>query len=83
MEGWNTTWPGMSDIIHVETQKIWEVVNSSKKLIIIEKIFLGIGKLMLKTSYILNLGQSLKIALELKINLWKKLNQRKLIIQIE
>ncbi len=72
MEGWNTTWPGMPYIIHVKTQKFQEVMNSSKKLIIVQEIFLDIGKLMLKTSYILNLGQLLKIAFELKINLWKK-----------
>jgi hypothetical protein len=31
-------------------------MNSQKKLIIVEKIFLSISKKMLETSYILNLG---------------------------
>jgi hypothetical protein len=34
---------------------------------------LDIGKQMLETSYILSLGQLLKIALELKRCLWQKL----------
>ncbi len=48
-------------------------MNSQGKLIIVEEIFLDIGKQMLKTSYTLNLGQLLQIALELKIYLWQKL----------
>jgi hypothetical protein len=53
----------------VEAQKSREVVNSQEKLIIIKEIFLDIGKQMLETSYTLNLGQLLKIALELKRHL--------------
>ncbi len=67
MEGWNTTWFGMPNIIHVEAQKS---SNSKGKLIIVEEIFLDIGKQMLETSYILNLGQLLKIAVKLKRYLW-------------
>ncbi len=59
MEGWNITWSGMPNIIHVEAQKSQEVVNSQQKLIIVEDIFLDIGKHMLKTSYNLILGQLL------------------------
>jgi hypothetical protein len=45
-------------------------VNSQGKLIIVEEIFLDIGKQILETSYTLNLGQLLKIAPELKRYLW-------------
>jgi hypothetical protein len=44
MEGWNTTWLGMPNTTLMETHKSQEVVNSQKKLITIEKIFLDIGK---------------------------------------
>jgi hypothetical protein len=43
----------------------------------IAKIFLDISKQMLKTSYTLNLGQLLKIALELKRYTWQKLKLKK------
>jgi hypothetical protein len=56
MEGWNTTWPGMPKTTLVDTQKIKEVVNSQRKLIIIKEIFLDIGKQMLEKIYTLNLG---------------------------
>jgi hypothetical protein len=56
MEGWNTTWSGMPNTTLVEAQKSQEVVNSKGKLITIEEIFLDIGKQMLETYYILNLG---------------------------
>jgi hypothetical protein len=62
MEGWNTTWLSMLNIILVDAQKSQEVVNSQGKLITIEEIFINIGKHMLETSYTLNLGQLLKIA---------------------
>jgi hypothetical protein len=52
--------------ILVDTQKSQEVMNSQGKLIIVEEIFLDIGKKVLKPSYTLNLGKLLKIALELK-----------------
>ncbi len=52
-------------------------MNSQEKLIIVEKIFLDIDRQMLKTSYILSLGQLLKIAHELKIYLWQKLKLEK------
>jgi hypothetical protein len=45
-------------------------MSSQGKLITIEESFLDIGKQMLKISYILNLGQLLQIALELKKYLW-------------
>jgi hypothetical protein len=38
---------------------------------------LNIGKQMLETSYILSLGQLLKIPLELKRYLWQKLKPKK------
>jgi hypothetical protein len=44
MEGWNTTWQGMPNIIPMETQKSQEVMNSKEKPIMIEKIFLDIRK---------------------------------------
>jgi len=53
------------------------VVNSQEKLIMVEEIFLDISKHMLKTSYTLNLEQSLKIAHELKIYFWQNLKLEK------
>jgi hypothetical protein len=41
-------------------------MNLQEKLITIEEKFLNIGKQMLETSYILNLGQLFKIAPKLK-----------------
>jgi len=40
----------------MDAQKSQEVVNSQRKLIIIEDIFLDNGKQMLETNYTLNLG---------------------------
>ncbi len=77
MEGWNTTWSGMPNTTFVDSQKYEEIVNSQRKPIIVEEIFLDIGKQMLETSYILNLGQLFKIAPELKKYLWQKLKQKK------
>jgi hypothetical protein len=42
-------------------------------MITIEKIFQDINKQMLEINYILNLGQLLKITLELKRYFWQKL----------
>jgi undecaprenyl pyrophosphate phosphatase UppP len=53
-------------------------VNSQGKLIIVEEIFLDINKHMLKINYTLNLGQLLKIALELKRYFWQKLKLKKI-----
>jgi hypothetical protein len=53
-------------MLNITPMDVIEVVNSQAKLIIVEDIFLDIGKQMLETSYTLNLGQLLKIALELK-----------------
>ncbi len=47
-------------------------MNSQENLIIIEGNILNIGKQMLETSSTLNLGQLLKIVLELKRHLWQK-----------
>ncbi len=58
--------------------KILKVVNSQRKLITMEEIFLDITKQMLETSYTLNLRQLLKIALELKSYLWQKLKPKKI-----
>ncbi len=44
MEGWNTTWLSMLNTTPVEVEKFQEVVNSQEKLIIIEEVFLDIGK---------------------------------------
>jgi hypothetical protein len=41
-------------------------MNSPKKLVIIEEIFLDIGKQMLEINYTLNLGQLLKITSKIK-----------------
>ncbi len=46
--------------------KILKSSESRGKLIIVKEIFLDIRKQMLETSYTLNLGQLVKIALELK-----------------
>ncbi len=70
MEGWNTTWPGMPNTTPMEIEKFQEPMNSQEKLITVEEIFLDIGKQMLETSYILNLGQLRKIAHELRKYLW-------------
>ncbi len=75
--GWNTTWSNMLNTNHVEAQKYQEVVNSQEKLIIVKKIFLNINRQMLEISYILSLGQLLKIAPELKRYLWQKLKLEK------
>ncbi len=77
MEGWNTMCPGMPNSTPMEVEKSQEVVNSQKKLIIVEEIFLDIGKQMLETSYTLSLGQLLKITPELKKYLWQKLTPQK------
>ncbi len=61
----------------MEAQKSEKAMNSQEKLIVIEEIFLHIGKQMLETSYPLNLGQLLKIALKLKIYIWQKLKFKK------
>jgi hypothetical protein len=52
-------------------------MNSQEKLIIVEEIFLDIGKQILKTSYTLNLGHLFKIAPKLKKYLWHKLKPKK------
>jgi malate synthase len=44
MEGWNTTWLSMPNIIHVEAHKYHKVMNSQEKLITIKEIFLDICK---------------------------------------
>ncbi len=44
MEGWNTTWLSMPNTTIVDAHKFQEVVNSHGKLIIVEEIFLDIGK---------------------------------------
>jgi hypothetical protein len=46
--------------------KFHEVVNSHKKSITVEEIFVNISKWMLETSYTLNLRQLFKITHELK-----------------
>ncbi len=52
-------------------------MNSLKKLITTKENFLNIGKQMVETSSILNLGHLFKIAPELKKYLWKKLKLEK------
>jgi hypothetical protein len=61
----------------MDTEKSQEVVNSQGKLITVEEIFLNIGKQMLKTSYILNLGLLLKITFEIKRYIWQNLKPNK------
>ncbi len=53
-------------------------MNSQEILIIVKTIFQDISKQMLETSYVLNLGQLFKIALELKRSLWQKLKPKKI-----
>ncbi len=77
MEGWNTTWPGMPNTTLVDAHKYQEVMNSQGRLIIIEQIFLDIGKQMLETNYTLNLRQLLKITPKLKRYLRQKLKLEK------
>jgi hypothetical protein len=67
----------MPNITPIEAQKFQKVMNSQDKLIIVEKIFLDIGKQMLEINYILDLGQLLRIALKLKKYLWQKLKPEK------
>jgi hypothetical protein len=67
----------MLNITPMDAHKYQEVVNSQGKFITIENIFFNIGKQMLETRYILNLGQLFKIALELKKCLWMKLKPEK------
>jgi hypothetical protein len=67
----------MLNIFLVETQKSKEVVNSQEKFITLEKMLLDIGKQMLKTSYILNLGQLFTIVPKLNRYLWQKLKPEK------
>jgi len=55
MEGWNTTWLNMPNIIFMDAHKSQKMVKSQGRLIIIKEIFMDIGKQMLKTSYTLNL----------------------------
>ncbi len=52
-------------------------MNSQEKLIIIKEIFQYISKLMLETSYALNLGKLLKISFKIKKYLWQKLKLNK------
>ncbi len=52
-------------------------MNSQRKHITVEEIFLDINKQMLETNYTLNLRQLLKIAHELKRYLWQKLKLEK------
>jgi hypothetical protein len=68
MEGWNLA--RYVNITLVDAQKFKDVVNSQRKLITIEKVFLDVSKQMLETSYTLNLAQLLKIALKLKRYFW-------------
>ncbi len=64
--------------MYVDAQKYQEVMNSQGKLITVEEIFLDIGKQMLEISYTLNLGQLLKIALDLNRYLWQKLEPKEI-----
>ncbi len=77
MEGWSTTWLDMPNTTPTKAQKSQEMVNSQKKLITVEEIFIDIGKRMLETSYILSLGRLFKIASQLKRYLWQKLKLEK------
>ncbi len=77
MDGWNITQLGMPNIIPVQAHKSQEVMNSPKKLVIIEEIFLDIGKQMLEINYTLNLGQLLKITSKIKRYLQQKLYHKK------
>ncbi len=77
MEGWNITQLGMPNTIPMEAQKNQKIMKSQEKLITIEESFLNISKQMLKTSYILSLGQLLELTLELKRYFWQKLKLEK------
>jgi len=48
MEGWNTTCSSMLNTTPMEAQKSQDVMNSQKKIITIEEIFLKIVKQMLE-----------------------------------
>ncbi len=74
IEGWHTMWLGMPNTtLSVELQNLQESIVSQSKLISIEEIFQDINRRMLETSYTVNLGQKLKMALELKRYLWQKM----------
>jgi len=67
MEGWNTTWPNMLDTTpSLITFKPQKFVLSQNKLILVKEIFKDISRQMLETINTLNLGQLLKMALELR-----------------
>jgi len=67
MEGWNTTWPNMLDTTpSLITFKPQKFVLSQNKLISVKEIFKDISRQMLETINTLNLGQLLKMALELR-----------------
>ncbi len=68
----------MPNITPRKAKKSQEVVNSQENLITIQKIFQDISKQMLEKIYILNLGQLLKITLELKRYFWQKLKPKKI-----
>ncbi len=74
IEGWNTMWSCMLDPTpFIEPPKSQKFVVSQSKSILVEEIFQDISIQMLETSYTLNLRQLLKMALELKRYLWKKM----------
>jgi hypothetical protein len=69
---WTTNWVGMpSSTKLVDLTKFQEVPsNFPSKTISVEEIFQDIRKNMLETNYTLNLGQLIKITIDLKIYLW-------------
>jgi hypothetical protein len=63
-------WPSMFNTTpSIEPKKPKKIVVSQSELISIKEIFQDINKHMLEISYTLNLGQLLKIVLELQIYL--------------
>ncbi len=72
--GMEKMWSGMPNTTpSIEPHKPQESIIFQSKLILIKEIFQDINKQMLETNYTLNLGQLLKMALELKKYLCQKL----------
>jgi hypothetical protein len=76
---WIASWIGMpSSVKPIKPTKLQEVPPTSpSKIIFIEEIFQDISKQMLETNYTLNLGQLIKITLDLKKYLSQKLKANK------
>jgi len=76
---WTTSWARIPNSIKLTNlTKLQEVPSTSpSKIIFVEEIFQDISKQMLETNYTLNLGQLIKITIDLKKYLWQKMKTNK------